>query len=242
MKGEIMKKTITSLFILAAMGVSFAYADNHGNEAEMVVKGGQIYDRYYTVTGADEPEGNGPSYANKAGKYDGIDSWRCKECHGWDYIGDKGRYSKGSHYSGIKGIEGAKDKSSDEIKALLRDASHGYTEEMIPDADMEAVAKFIQIGQFDMYQYIDKETGEITGGNVEAGQAAYTKSCAMCHGAKGDMSIGDEDSIGEITRGNPPETLHKTLFGHPPEPLMPPMYKEGIETSIDILKYMSTMP
>ncbi len=237
-----MKKSLFLSLVFTFAGLSAAYGETKNNDAEMIVKGGQIYDRYYTVTGAEKPEGNSPSYANEAGKYDGAASWRCKECHGWDYVGKEGRYSKGSHFTGIKGIEGAKDKSSDEIKAILRDPSHGYTEEMIPDEDAEAVAKFIQKGQIDMYRYIDKDTGEVLVGNAEAGQKKFSVNCAMCHGTEGNLNIGDEESLGTLMRGNPPETFHKILFGHPPVPAMPAMYKQGIETSADILKYMSTLP
>lgn len=235
-----MKKALISLLVLAHTGLFSAHGET--SDAEIIIRGAQIYDRYYTVTGAEEPTGNNPSYANEAGKYDGVNSWRCKECHGWDYIGKEGRYSKGSHFTGIVGIEGAQGKSTEEITTILRGKDHGYTEEMMPDADVEAVAKFVQVGQFDMYKYIDKETGKVIGGNAEAGKEQYNTYCAMCHGANGDMNIGDEDSLGSIARSNPQETLHKILFGHPPEPLMPPMYKEGVETSVDILKYMSTMP
>ncbi len=77
-----MKKIRTILSLAVFTAGSFAYADEAA-----IVKGGQIFDRYYNVTEASEPEGNSPSYANEAGKYDGVNSWRCKECHGWDYIG-----------------------------------------------------------------------------------------------------------------------------------------------------------
>ncbi len=161
---------------------------------------------------------------------------------GGDYIGKEGRYSKGNHFTGIKGIEDAKDKSADEIQAILRNPSHGYTEEMINDEDAKALIKFIQMGQVDMYQYIDKNTGKILVGNIEAGEKKFSDNCAICHGTSGNLNIGNEESLGSLTRGNPQETFHKVLFGHPPFPVMPAMYKQGIETASDILKYLSTLP
>ncbi len=237
-----MKKNIICFLTLVCSGLSFSYAETEDKDADMIIRGGQIYDRYYVVTGAPKPEGNSPSYANEAGKYDGANSWRCKECHGWDYVGKEGRYSAGSHFTGIKGIEGAKDKSVAEISAMLRDKAHGYTEEMISDSDMEAVAKFVQEGQFDMYKYIDKETGEIIAGSMEVGKKEYDAYCSSCHGKDGKMLDIDGETMGSIALGNPPETLHKILFGHPAAPAMPPMYKKGLETSSSILKYMSSMP
>ncbi len=82
-KEKSMKKSIFSSIIFAFASLSPAYGEIENNDAEMIIKGGQIYDSYYTVTGADKPETNSPSYANKAGKYGGEASWRCKECHGW---------------------------------------------------------------------------------------------------------------------------------------------------------------
>ncbi len=235
-----MKKTLGTLFITTAISVSVASADEAA-----IVKGGQIFDRYYSVTGAPEPEGNNPSYANEAGKYDGVNSWRCKECHGWDYIGKDGRYSKGSHYSGIKGTLDAKDKPAEEIIALLRGETHAYTEEMIPAADMDALIMFLQQGQFDMYQYIDMETKKAINVNAENGEKHYTKSCLMCHGAEGNLNLPEGETLGILSKDNPQEILHKTLFGHPPVPLMPAMYKEtagDIQTGADILMHMQTMP
>ena len=36
----------------------------------------------------------------------GADTWRCKECHGWDYAGKDGAYGSGDHRTGIVGVLG----------------------------------------------------------------------------------------------------------------------------------------
>ena len=56
----------------------------------------------------DEPKGTHPAYP-KAGKQKDSTTWRCKECHGWDYKGLDGAYAKGSHFSGTKGVRGVAD-------------------------------------------------------------------------------------------------------------------------------------
>ena len=34
----------------------------------------------------------------------GAATWRCKECHGWDYMGVDGQYGHGPHKTGFPGI------------------------------------------------------------------------------------------------------------------------------------------
>ncbi len=134
---------------------------------------------------------------------------------------------------------------AEEIIALLRGETHAYTEEMIPAADMDALIMFLQQGQFDMYQYIDMETKKAINANAENGEKHYTKSCLMCHGAEGNLNLPEGETLGGISNDNPQEALHKILFGHPPVPLMPAMYKEtagDIQAGADILMHMQTMP
>lgn len=74
------------------------------------VRGGLLYDKWWEINGQAAPPGNHPFYPS-IGKQSGADTWRCKECHGWDYRGKGGAYSSptGSHYTGIKGVWGGRD-------------------------------------------------------------------------------------------------------------------------------------
>jgi hypothetical protein len=72
-------------------------------EAWTLAAGGRIYDNWWEALDRKEPKGTHPSYP-QAGKQAGSATWRCKECHGWDYRGDRGNYGTGSHFTGIPGI------------------------------------------------------------------------------------------------------------------------------------------
>ena len=50
-------------------------------------------------------------------------TWRCQECHGWDYLGKDGAYGTGPHYTGIKGIQGMAGADAEAIIAVLELAS-----------------------------------------------------------------------------------------------------------------------
>ena len=49
-----------------------------------IARGGQLYDNWMDVLELDPPPGRHPAYS-AAGQKDGAATWRCKECHGWDY-------------------------------------------------------------------------------------------------------------------------------------------------------------
>jgi mono/diheme cytochrome c family protein len=67
--------------------------------------GGILYDMWWAVTGADEPTGDHPLWATQnTNTRTGPDTWRCKECHGWDYRGADGAYGSGSHFTGFVGV------------------------------------------------------------------------------------------------------------------------------------------
>src|SRR3990172_12009225 len=70
-----------------------------------IARGGRLYDNWVKETKAAAPAGNQPLWAlQTTNTRTGIDTWRCKECHGWDYKGKGGAYSKGSHYTGFVGV------------------------------------------------------------------------------------------------------------------------------------------
>ena len=67
-------------------------------------RGGQLWDKWWAVNGGGEPTTTMPVYDDWSGTKSGSTTWRCKECHGWDYMGRDGAYASGSHYSGIAGV------------------------------------------------------------------------------------------------------------------------------------------
>ena len=85
-----------------------------------VSKGGRLYDNWWQEAGVDEPSGDQPLWTTQTtNTRSGGDTWRCKECHGWDYKGAEGAYGSGSHFTGFPGVLDAQSKSLDDLVADL---------------------------------------------------------------------------------------------------------------------------
>ncbi|MBI4631882.1 MAG: hypothetical protein HY740_09265, partial [Chloroflexi bacterium] len=98
-----------------------------------LVRGGLLYDAWWEVLGVDKPTTDQPLWKTQTtNTRKGADTWRCKECHGWDYKGKDGAYGSGSHKTGFIGIFAARSKSATEIVAILK----GSTK---PDHDFSKV-------------------------------------------------------------------------------------------------------
>jgi thiosulfate dehydrogenase len=57
----------------------------------------------------DEPQGTHPSYP-KAGKKTGAGTWRCKECHGWDYEAQEAEEAEEAEEEKVEAIEASRDQ------------------------------------------------------------------------------------------------------------------------------------
>jgi thiosulfate dehydrogenase len=113
-----------------------------------LARGGKLYDKWYAVIKADKPTESHPLYPAE-GKYaeKPASNWRCKECHGWDYMGKDGAYASGKHASGIKGINGMKGADPNDVVALLKAEEHGFAGKL-NDGDMMDLANFISQLQY----------------------------------------------------------------------------------------------
>lgn len=202
-----------------AMVVPPASADDPSDETDIfsIARGGVLYDNWYGVLERDAPANTHPSYP-ASGKQKGGSTWRCKECHGWDYKGAEGAYSKGSHFTGIKGVRGAEGKDPTELAAIIRNKTHAYTTEMMSDKAILRLALFLSKGQIDMDNYIDRATRKAKG-DAQRGARFYQTICAICHGFDGkQINFKDEkepEFIGTVAQANPWETLHKIRNGQP---------------------------
>ncbi len=207
--------------------------------------GGQLYDKWMKLRPA-KLEGSHPLYPAEA-KKQGESSWRCKECHGWDYIGDKGRYSEGSHYTGITGVYDARSKPTTELYAALRDAAarHSFAE-FLTEEDLWALTTFLKEGLVDINTVIDA-AGNAKGDPVN-GKALFAVHCAGCHDEDGDaIDFKDKkdgiQGVAYYAKGNPQETIHKIRWGHPGSDMPSMLVDAGLSEAEarDILAYSQTL-
>ena len=208
-----------------------------------IARGGQLYDNWMAVMEADKPKATHPAYP-KAGKKKGASTWRCKECHGWDYMGKDGAYAKGSHYTGIKGVRAMVGMNLNKIHDIIMDKTHGFTKQQMTHSAMEKLALFLSKGQVDNDKYIDRKS-KVARGNVKRGAAIFQTVCAVCHGFDGkEINFKDPpkaEFVGTVCSKNPWEGLHKIRFGQPGVGMVA-LIALGIDTAVDILAYCQTLP
>lgn len=208
-----------------------------------MARGGQLYDKWWEVVEVDAPKTTHPAYP-AAGKQKGAATWRCKECHGWDYKGKDGAYGKGGHFTGIKGINTTTGMNAQKLHDIVMDKTHGYTETMFPHSAMEKLVLFILRGQVDMDKYIDRQTKKARG-NPSRGGAFFQTVCAICHGFDGKTINFRNDKnpeyVGTVANKNPWEALHKIRNGQPGVPMIS-LAALSEQDHVDILAYAQTLP
>ena len=214
-----------------------------GDQLAQIARGGLLYDKWYGEIKMDPPSETHPSYASSQGKRKGKGTWRCKECHGWDYMGKDGAYAKGSHFSGIPGIRGSAGGSTGSVISSLKGKDH-MLGDYLSGADMEDIAVFVTKGQLNMDRYIDRSSKKAKG-NKRKGERIYKTVCSKCHGMDGkEINFKDEkkpEYLGTVAQKNPWETLHKIRVGQPDEE-MPAMIAFPVQTQVDVLAYSQTLP
>jgi len=234
---------LVALWIFLPITMATADDPELATDVFSIARGGQYYDKWWAVIDADAPEGTHPAYPD-AGKKKGSSTWRCKECHGWDYRGADGAYAKGSHFTGIKGITGMAGANIADITKTLRGEPHNYTEDMLSKRSMDRLAQFVSAGQIDMDQYIDRASKKAKGDPARGAQI-YQTVCANCHGFDGkELNFKSEEKpefIGTVATANPWETLHKIRHGQPGQPMVA-LITMDIQDLVDIVAYTQTLP
>ncbi len=180
--------------------------------------GGALYDEWWAVVDLTAPTTDHPLWAARPDQTSntrtGAATWRCKECHGWDYKGVEGAYGSGSHRTGIAGIFGTT-RSAQEIFDLIK-TTHGYGAAGLADADILDLAKFVLEAQIDTDDIIDAGSKAFIG-LANSGMGIFDANCAVCHGADGTQLLFDEGTVtlGGLADDNPWEVQHKIRFGQP---------------------------
>jgi thiosulfate dehydrogenase len=247
---EEMRFLILSMVLMSSLIFTFgigqnSFAENSSYQQADIRNGGLLYDNWPKMKKADIKDTHPiyPADSKKSGK----STWRCKECHGWDYIGKDGRYSKGSHYTGIEGVYGERSEEPKDIFDDLTDKEdkHDFSA-YLADTEIWDLVKFLREGQVDIKTALDDQGN--AKGDAAKGKVLYNANCTSCHGADGnEMDFkGKKDGIqgvGWLANDNPQESLHKIRWGHPGSD-MPSMVidaKLSDQDAVDILKYSQSM-
>lgn len=230
-----------------------ALAAPPGPDVENVARGGLLYDTWWKVV----PEATAPTrdhplwYLQTSNKRKGPKTWRCKECHGWDYKGKDGAYGSGSHRTGFPGAwDAAQQKSIKRLAAILRGSTnrkHDFSSVM-RDRDIADLANFLKHGLVDMTKYVDHKTKVPIGGNASRGKKFFNL-CVPCHGSDGKkLNFGTEPKpryVGTFANKHPQEFVHKVWVGDPgSDPPMPSALVLGWEMKqvVDVLAHAQILP
>jgi thiosulfate dehydrogenase len=240
---------IIALALVGAIMAGYGAAQIAAQEATGdPVRGGLLYDAWWAAIGADAPSDDHPLWATQTtNTRSGSDTWRCKECHGWDYKGADGAYGSGSHFTGFPGVLGAAAMPADEVRGWLTgqaNPDHDFSDVM-DDYAIDALVVFVQQEARDTAPYINAD--KTVNGDADAGQRLFGGTCAKCHGADGKtFNFGSDDEpeyIGTLANDNPWEVFHKISFGQPGEP-MPNGVGLGWtpEDIANVIAYAQTLP
>lgn len=209
-------------------------------------EGGRLYDRIW----ADSPPvsfvPDHPLWRERPDKEAsaarGAETWRCKECHGWDYLGVDGEYGEGEHRTGFPGILNVS-RAPGEVYELLAlgpgdiEGGHGYGE-VLEERELWDLVRFVDEGARATVDIID--SGGQFAGNVSRGEELFLTgigteaACGACHGPDGvemphiddghegsgaaeEENAGEahDETVGGVARESPWEFHHKARFGHP---------------------------
>lgn len=214
--------------------------------ADDVTRGALLYDKWYAALGQPAPAGDMPLWsAQTTNTRSGPETWRCVECHGWDYKGKDGAYGSGSHYTGFPGVYG----TQADVAAVLEgktNPAHDFSA-YLDETSRKQLAAFIREGLIDDSQYIDTVTLKTKGGDPANGQALYDAHCATCHGADGAKIIfrteGINETLGAVANRDPYRFLHRTRFGVAGTQM--PIGRElgwTPKDGVDVLAYVQTLP
>jgi thiosulfate dehydrogenase len=236
-------------FALLLTATTFA-AESLPNQDD-VIQGAQLYDKWYAVLGVNPPAENMPIWSRQStNTRSGSDTWRCNECHGWDYRGAQGEYKTGSHYTGFPDLYALVPEL--EIEAIVDhlngeiDPAHDFSP-YLDETKITQLAYFLKNGLIDDAEYIDPVSLRVLDPDISHGQELYSSICLSCHGEDGKEIIfqieGINEYLGSVANRDPWRFLHRTRFGVAGTD-MPVGMSLGwtAEDGRDVLAYAQTLP
>ncbi len=219
--------------------------------SSQVTEGGRIYDDWMAATGANAPDGNQALWATQStSQLSGADTYTCAVCHGFDYKGKDGVNAPGTeNYTGFPGVLDAKNKSADDLKAILtgkKDPKHDFSA-YLTNPELDALIAFLQNGVSDRSAYFNAD-GSVKGDPAH-GKTEFNSVCQICHGADGkSINFAEEGStegeyVGTIAVNEPQTMFHVGTVGEPGAHMPAGMNLGWSQQDIaDLIAYLQTLP
>ncbi|MBI1827394.1 MAG: PQQ-dependent sugar dehydrogenase, partial [Planctomycetes bacterium] len=200
------------------------------------LRGGRMYDTWWLEAGVAEPSSDHPLWQYRPDMVSdgatGSATWKCNECHGWDYLGASGQYASGPQHTGFSGIRGTQLSGTALFDLLKQPPSngggagvlngHNYAT-VLSDNDIHDVVAFVLLGTVDSNSYINPSNGVFLGDPVQGG-SNYTGGgtqthCVTCHGSRGtNINFGtptEPEFLGTTAVNEPWLFLHRARMGFP---------------------------
>ncbi|KAA3644511.1 MAG: cytochrome c [Chloroflexi bacterium] len=238
--------TLLAVSLVIATGMASAQDVPPGDP----VNGGKLYDNWFNALDALPPEGDHPLWQDQTeNPRTGAITWRCKECHGWDYKGADGAFALGSeHYTGFPGVISSVSMDTDEIRAWLdgrNNPNHDFSP-YINEPAINDLIVFLRTRLVDTDLLVDPQL-RVALGNSDLGFDRYEENCAYCHGDDGSQlnfaSAATPLFLGDTALTDPWQVIHKIRFSHPATDI-PAAEVLGwtLQDVADLVAYTQTMP
>lgn len=198
------------------------------DDLSSLVRGGRLYDNWSLESQGHPQDLPNPAFKTKQVRVAAGDTWRCVECHGWDY--------QGNH--GITGLRDRQHTDPAAVVTFLKTNANHHFEELLHENELVDLANFITSGQVDMKALVEAAQ-KIPLGHGSS-EKIFATICANCHGFDGG-AMRRIPPLGDSARERPYKVLHVAFNGHPSGD-MPALRTLGDDTVVSMLAFLQTLP
>ncbi len=177
--------------------------------------GGQLYSDWPQVMLYRGPFAKHPLWAGDAAAIN-TETWRCVNCHGWDYRGGAGVGGDLGVVANVPGLRHLVGASRRTVADGINHKNHGFAGNQLSADALSYLVNFLIEGQRAVVDLAAK--ARQSGADAEAGGQRYAEVCRVCHGPSGTrLNLGSEqfpETLPTLARTKPWKFLHGVRFGH----------------------------
>jgi mono/diheme cytochrome c family protein len=177
--------------------------------------GGQLYSDWPQVMLFRGPFAKHPLWTGSPSAIN-TETWRCVNCHGWDYRGGEGVGGDLGVIPKVPGLRHLVGADRRTVADGITKGDHGFAANQLSADALRFLVDFLIEGQRAVVDLAEK--ARRSGADAGAGAARYANICRVCHGPNGArLNLGSERfpaTLPTLARTKPWKFLHGVRFGH----------------------------